>query len=196
MPVSKGPSSKQTPSNAKKPGGTPKKNVAGGAKGKGGLSKDTSAKAKKPLRPVKPIAAAGNTIPFANPLTAKTIPPAASDKAEKPEKKGKKVDINDAENTDLHQGGLVRAVAKRADVRRGLARDVVVATLEELGQAIRAGREIKLPGLGRVKYQRTKETADTVVTIAKIRQSKTVTPGKPSKPKASKVVDEDDDSDD
>ncbi len=164
--------SKRTTQTSKSPSKAPEKSASG--------AKPATAE-KSPATAAKPAATPTTAAKTATDDTKKTVPigvqPVASAKDKAPAKgmetvKSKEIGVNEPEDTDLRQGDLVKAVAERANVRNNLARDVVMATLEELGLAVRSNREMKLPGLGRVKYQRVKQNVSSIVTVAKIRQDK------------------------
>jgi DNA-binding protein HU-alpha len=74
---------------------------------------------------------------------------------------------------ELKKQELLDKVVTRTDVKKKLAKPVVEAVLEILGEALAEGREMNLQPLGKVKQNRTKETANARIIIAKIRQSKT-----------------------
>ena len=73
---------------------------------------------------------------------------------------------------ELKKQELLDKVVTRTDVKKKLAKPVVEAVLEILGEALGEGRELNLQPLGKVKQNRTKETAGARIIIAKIRQSK------------------------
>lgn len=77
----------------------------------------------------------------------------------------------------LRKKELIDAVVERSGVRKKFAKPVVETMMEVLGEAIGEGRDLNLPPFGKVKQQRTKDTANVRVTVAKIRQSKATDTG-------------------
>ncbi|WP_245770611.1 HU family DNA-binding protein [Roseovarius azorensis] len=73
---------------------------------------------------------------------------------------------------EMKKQELLDKVLSRADVRKKVARPVVDAVLEVLGEALAEGREMNLPPLGRVKLNRVKDLPNARVIVAKIRQAK------------------------
>ena len=74
--------------------------------------------------------------------------------------------------TELKKKELVDLVVARSDVKKKYAKPVVEALLEVLGETLGKGREMNLQPLGKVKYNRTKETDSARIVVTKIRQSK------------------------
>ncbi len=73
---------------------------------------------------------------------------------------------------ELKKQELLDKVVTRTEVKKKFAKPVVEAVLEILGEALAEGRELNLQPLGKLKHNRTKETANARIIIAKIRQSK------------------------
>lgn len=73
---------------------------------------------------------------------------------------------------ELKKQELLDKVVTRTDVKKKLAKPVVEAVLEILGEALAEGRELNLQPLGKVKINRIKEMANARVIVAKIRQPK------------------------
>ena len=63
-------------------------------------------------------------------------------------------------------------VVTKSDVKKKYAKPVIEAMLEVLGETLGKGREMNLQPLGKVKYNRTKETTTARIVVAKVRQSK------------------------
>ena len=74
--------------------------------------------------------------------------------------------------TELKKQELLQKVVTKCDVKKKDAKLVVEAMLDVLGEALADGRDLNLQPLGKVKLNRTKETAAARIMIAKIRQSK------------------------
>lgn len=53
---------------------------------------------------------------------------------------------------------LVEGVAQSTGQRKSVARDVVQATLAALANGLAAGRDVQLPGVGKLKVTRSKQT--------------------------------------
>lgn len=64
--------------------------------------------------------------------------------------------------------GLVDQIAEKVGVNKSDVRKVVEVTLEELGDALRRGESLSLPGLGRIRVLR-KGTEDSPVTKLRMR---------------------------
>lgn len=74
---------------------------------------------------------------------------------------------------ELRKQELLDKVVTRAEVKKKLAKPVVEAVLEILGEALAEGREMNLQPLGKVKLNRIRDMAHARVIVTKIRQSKT-----------------------
>ena len=92
--------------------------------------------------------------------------------------------------SEMKKQELLDKVLLRADVRKKIARPVVDAVLEVLGEALAEGRGMNLPPLGRIKFNRVKDLPDARVIVAKIRQAKPGdrVPAKPRGPNAKEEV--------
>lgn len=73
---------------------------------------------------------------------------------------------------ELKKQELLEKLIGRADVQKKLAKPVLDAVLELLGEALAEGRDLNLPPLGKIKVNRVKDMAQARVIVAKIRQSK------------------------
>ena len=82
----------------------------------------------------------------------------------------------------MRKKDLLNRVAERSAVKRADAKLAMEATLEVLGEAIAAGDDIVLPGLGRIKVTRQKSTENATVYFTRIRQ-----PNTPQEPLAEPV---------
>lgn len=78
---------------------------------------------------------------------------------------------------------LVDAVVSRSGVKPRYVKPAVDALLAEIGAAIAEGRDLNLPGLGKVKVQRHKKLANGDVYVTRIRQPK-ARPAGPTGPDA------------
>ena len=72
----------------------------------------------------------------------------------------------------LKKRELIEKVVLKSGIKKKDAKPVVEAMLEVLGDALADGRELNLRPLGKLKLNRTKETASARIIVAKIRQSK------------------------
>ena len=83
---------------------------------------------------------------------------------------------------ELKKRELIDLVVARSDVKKKYAKPVVEALLDVLAETLAKGREMNLQPLGKLKYNRTKETPSARVVVAKIRQSKTGNTGPSTSP--------------
>ncbi len=67
---------------------------------------------------------------------------------------------------------FVSRVAKRAGLRPNQVRAATEAALEELGRALVAGEELKLPGIGKIQVKRKRDIGDAEVMVCKVRRKK------------------------
>ncbi len=67
---------------------------------------------------------------------------------------------------------MIVRVAKRLGMRPNQVRDVTEAALAELGAALSAGEELKLPSLGKMQVKRKKDIGDAEIMICKLRRKK------------------------
>lgn len=77
---------------------------------------------------------------------------------------------------EMKKQELLAKVVERSDVKKKFAKPVVEAVLDVLGEALADGRELNLQPFGKLKYNRTKETANARILVTKIRQSKSAAP--------------------
>ncbi|MEQ8899321.1 MAG: HU family DNA-binding protein [Roseovarius sp.] len=84
--------------------------------------------------------------------------------------------LAEAGGEELKKRELIDEVVKRSGVRKKFAKPVVEAMIDVLGEAITEGREVNLQPFGKIKQQRTKDTANARITVARIRQSKSAGP--------------------
>lgn len=82
------------------------------------------------------------------------------------------VDAADAANTDdpLRLRDLVRAAVDTHDMRRSDAKAAIEAALATLGEALAEGRDVNLPGLGKIKIKRSKLRNKQRVSELRLRQ--------------------------
>jgi DNA-binding protein HU-alpha len=73
---------------------------------------------------------------------------------------------------EMKKQELLDKVVQRSEIRKKFAKPALEAALEVLGEALAEGRELNLPPLGKVKFNRIKEGARARIIVAKIRQSK------------------------
>ncbi|MTH80081.1 HU family DNA-binding protein [Paracoccus aestuariivivens] len=73
----------------------------------------------------------------------------------------------------LQKRQLIARIAHRVGRRNAEVRDVVEATLTELGDAISAGQTLALPPLGRARISRQKDVSGTEVVVLRLRRRKT-----------------------
>ncbi|GAW34890.1 bacterial DNA-binding protein [Roseovarius sp. A-2] len=73
---------------------------------------------------------------------------------------------------EMKKQELLDKVVQRSEIRKKFAKPALEAMLEVLGEALAEGRELNLPPLGKVKFNRIKEGARARIIVAKIRQSK------------------------
>ncbi|WP_375172719.1 HU family DNA-binding protein [Pseudooceanicola sp.] len=72
---------------------------------------------------------------------------------------------------DLRLRELVDAAVAARGLRKAQAKPAIEACLEVLGAALAEGREVNLPGLGRLKIKRSKETDGRRVMELRLRQT-------------------------
>ena len=78
----------------------------------------------------------------------------------------------EAEDDTLRKKAMIDRVVAGSGVKRKDAKAAMEATLEALGKAIAAGEDINLPGLGKMKVNRTQDQTNGTVYICKVRQPK------------------------
>ncbi|MEQ8293580.1 MAG: HU family DNA-binding protein [Roseovarius sp.] len=84
--------------------------------------------------------------------------------------------VADSGGAELKKRELIDEVVRRSGVRKKFAKPVIEAMIDVLGEAIAEGREVNLQPFGKIKQQRTKDTANARITVARIRQSKSAGP--------------------
>lgn len=72
----------------------------------------------------------------------------------------------------LQKRQLVARIAQRAGRRNAEVRDIVDATLAELGEAISAGQTLALPPLGRARISRQKDVSGAEVIVLRLRRKR------------------------
>lgn len=122
----------------------------------------TASSTSKKTTAAKPARAATKLAPGRTPAVAK---PAVVSEA--PAERG---------GAELKKRELIEEVVKRSGVRKKFAKPVIEAMIDVLGEAIAEGREVNLQPFGKIKQQRTKDTANARITVARIRQSKSAGP--------------------
>lgn len=70
----------------------------------------------------------------------------------------------------LQKRQFLNAVAQRSGMRPAQIKDVVEATLAELGDAIASGQTLALPPLGRARVNRQKDLSGSEVIILRLRR--------------------------
>ena len=70
----------------------------------------------------------------------------------------------------LQKRQFLNAVAQRSGLRSAQIKEVVEATLAELGEAIASGQTLALPPLGRARVNRQKDVSGAEVIILRLRR--------------------------
>lgn len=70
----------------------------------------------------------------------------------------------------LQKRQFLSRIAHRAGMRNAEVRDIVEATLAELGEAIAAGQTLALPPLGRARINRQRDANGTEVIVLRLRR--------------------------
>ena len=70
----------------------------------------------------------------------------------------------------LQKRQFLSAVAQRSGMRSAQIKDIVEATLAELGDAIAAGQTLALPPLGRARINRQRDVSGSEVIILRLRR--------------------------
>ena len=78
--------------------------------------------------------------------------------------------ISASNPSELKLRALVDLVASRSGVKKKDVKPVIDAALAILGEAIAEKRELNLPPLGKLKVNRTKDTANGRIIVCKLRQ--------------------------
>jgi len=77
-----------------------------------------------------------------------------------------------ANATVLQKRQFMNRIAQRTGQRNADIRDIVEATLAELGEAIAAGQTLALPPLGRARINRQKDVSGSEVIVLRLRRRK------------------------
>jgi len=77
-----------------------------------------------------------------------------------------------ANATVLQKRQFLNRIAQRTGQRSADIRDIVEATLAELGDAIAAGQTLALPPLGRARINRQKDISGSEVIVLRLRRRK------------------------
>ena len=88
---------------------------------------------------------------------------------------------SDATAPQLKVKDLIDRVCTRSGVKRKDAKGVIEATLAVLGDALAKGEHLNLPGLGKAKVSRQKDTAGGEMLIVKIKRGGDKAPKKDDK---------------
>ncbi len=73
---------------------------------------------------------------------------------------------------ELKKKELIDLVVEKSAIAKKYAKPVIEAMLVVLGETIAEGREMNLQPLGKVKYNRVKESENARIVILKLRQNK------------------------
>lgn len=128
-------------------------------------------------KPPKARGASGVDKTVSKPVTAtqlaeaKGVKPRTS-KIPAPDMAAKPAQAPDPSAAEMKKPELIDLVVARSDVKKKYAKPVIEAMHEVLGETVAKGRELNLQPMGKVKYNRTKETTSARVVVAKIRQNK------------------------
>ncbi|SLN61433.1 Bacterial DNA-binding protein [Roseovarius litorisediminis] len=122
----------------------------------------------------KTARAKGHEFSAAKPVRNKAAIPAASSGAIKPAVVSEITAV--VSSPELKKRELIDRVVERSDIKTKFAKPVIEAALAVLGEALAEGRELNLQPMGKLKYNRTKETENARIIVAKIRQVKTFGP--------------------
>ncbi|MDR9393515.1 MAG: HU family DNA-binding protein [Roseovarius sp.] len=76
----------------------------------------------------------------------------------------------------LKKQELLAQVVEQSGIKKKYAKPVVEAMLDVLGESLEQGRELNLQPFGKLKHNRTKETANARIHVTKIRQNKSAAP--------------------
>ncbi len=79
--------------------------------------------------------------------------------------------------SELKKKELIDLVVEKSAIAKKDAKPVIEAMLAVLGGAIAEGREMNLQPLGKVKYNRVKESENARIVILKLRQNKAAAVG-------------------
>lgn len=125
--------------------------------------------AKKPAAPKKPAAAPKKA------AAPKPAPKAAAAKAAKPAAPAAEVmaeaagEAVGATVTKIKE--LVARIAEATGQKKGAVKEIVEATLGEIGKALEQGEALHLPGLGRLRVSRSKAAGTGTVMSVKVKRA-------------------------
>ena len=91
---------------------------------------------------------------------------------------------------EVKKKDLIDLVVERSGLKKKDAKPAVDAVIDVLAELIGEGRDLNLPPLGKIKYQRLRETPNARIIVLKLRQGKSDASGQD---KAKESVAEDDD---
>lgn len=95
-----------------------------------------------------------------------------------------------AAGDEIKKKDIIDMVTERSGLKKKDAKPAVEAMIEILGELIAEGRDLNLPPLGKIKHQRTRDTANARIVMLKVRQGKSAGSGRDN---AKESVAEDDD---
>jgi len=104
---------------------------------------------------------------YAAPVPASPVPPASAGKRAKAaaEKSG------EAKGEELKLKELIEAAVAARGLKKSDAKPAIEAAMEVLGAALAEGRDVNLPGLGKMKIKRSKTTEGRRVIEMRLRQN-------------------------
>ncbi len=149
-------------------------------------TKSAAAPNKSRLAGPKPPKARASATKTAAPVKPATTPATASTRPSTSKIPAPPAPAKTPLPVELKKPELIDMVVAKSDIKKKYAKPVVEAMLEVLGETLAKGREMNLQPLGKVKYNRTKETTSARVIVAKVRQSKPANkrPAPPNEPLA------------
>ena len=89
---------------------------------------------------------------------------------------GKKAEPDIQPRLQLRMRDILERVVDRSGMKKGEARTAIEATMAVIGEAIENGEDIDLPGFGKLKLQREKETQRGKAYVLRLVRN---TPGEP-----------------
>jgi len=155
-----------------------------GSGGTGGGSAATGKPVAKAAEPKKPAEAA-RPAPAAAPATQTAEPASAKPSLSVVSETKPKVAGDEVKKKDL-----IDLVVERSGLKKKDAKPAVDAMIDVLAELIGEGRDLNLPPLGKIKYQRLRETPNARIIVLKLRQGKS---DASRQDKAKESVAEDDD---
>lgn len=103
---------------------------------------------------------------YAAPVPASPVPPASAGKrAKAAEERG------EAKGEELKLKELIEAAVAARGLKKSDAKPAIEAAMEVLGAALAEGRDVNLPGLGKMKIKRSKTTEGRRVIEMRLRQN-------------------------